>query len=286
MPEPSPRGNVLVTGTSTGIGRASARLLAGEGFRVFAAVRREEDAQSLRAEGLDGLVPILLDVTDADSIARAAKDVSVEVGEAGLSGLVNNAGIGFGGALEFADLDEIRRGFEVNVFGVLAVLRTFLPLVCRPGGRVVNVSSGAGKASTPLLGPYCASKFALEALSDALRVELRQAGIRVSVIEPGFIDTPMQTKGRSETERQLAQLPPEAPDYYRRAFEKMQANLERFGSNATAPEVVAQAIHKALTARRPRTRYAVGPDAKLLVPLSRLLPDRAKDAIFGKLQGL
>jgi NAD(P)-dependent dehydrogenase (short-subunit alcohol dehydrogenase family) len=286
MPDTHPRGNVFVTGTSTGIGRASARLLAGEGFRVFAAVRREEDAESLRAERIAGLAPILLDVTDADALARAAKDVAVEVGEEGLSGLVNNAGIGFGGPLEFADLDEIRYGFEVNVFGVLAVLRTFLPLLRRPGGRVVNVSSGAGKASTPLLGPYCASKFALEALSDALRVELRQAGIRVSVIEPGFIDTPMQTKGRSENQRKLDALPPEAPDYYRRATLKMQANLERFGSRATAPEVVARAIHKALTARRPRTRYAVGADAKLLVPLARLLPDRAKDAIFGKIQGL
>jgi NAD(P)-dependent dehydrogenase (short-subunit alcohol dehydrogenase family) len=286
MPDTHPRGNVFVTGTSTGIGRASARLLAGEGFRVFAAVRREEDAESLRAERIAGLAPILLDVTDADALARAAKDVAVEVGEEGLSGLVNNARIGFGGPLEFADLDEIRYGFEVNVFGVLAVLRTFLPLLRRPGGRVVNVSSGAGKASTPLLGPYCASKFALEALSDALRVELRQAGIRVSVIEPGFIDTPMQTKGRSENQRKLDALPPEAPDYYRRATLKMQANLERFGSRATAPEVVARAIHKALTARRPRTRYAVGADAKLLVPLARLLPDRAKDAIFGKIQGL
>ena len=150
MPEPSPRGNVLVTGTSTGIGRASARLLAGEGFRVFAAVRRAEDAESLREEGLAGLVPILLDVTDSDALARAAKDVSVEVGDEGLSGLVNNAGIGFGGALEFADLDEIRRGFEVNVFGVLAVLRTFLPLVRRPG-RSWSRTSSLVRAAAPRL---------------------------------------------------------------------------------------------------------------------------------------
>ncbi len=286
MTDTGPKGDVVVTGSSTGIGRASVRLLAQQGFRVFASVRREEDAQSLREEGLAGLTPILFDVTDAEALALAVKEVSSDLDGRGLTGLVNNAGIGFGGALEFADVDEIRRGFEVNVFGPLSVTRAFLPLLRRPGGRIVNVSSGAGKVSTPLLGPYCASKFALEALSDALRVELRRAGIRVSVIEPGFIDTPMQTKGRSEAERQRAALPAHAPEYYRRAYDKMQANLERFGAMATAPEAVAQAIYKALTASRPRTRYAVGADAKLLVPLSRLLPDRAKDAIFGKLQGL
>ncbi len=286
MPDANPPRNVVVTGTSTGIGRATVRLLASEGFRVFAVVRREEDARSLREEGHENLTPLRFDVTDDAAIELSAKDVEAEVGAAGLSGLVNNAGIGFGGPLEFADVDEIRAGFEVNVFGPVAVTRAFLPLVRRATGRIVNVSSGAGKVSTPLLGPYCASKFALEALSDALRVELRTAGIFVSVIEPGFIDTPMQTKGRSEAERRQAALPADAPAYYQGAMTKLREQFERFGTNATPPEAVAKAIHRALTASRPRTRYTVGTDAKLLAPLSRLLPDRAKDAIFGRLLGL
>ena len=286
MPDTHSLGSVVVTGTSTGIGRATVRLLAREGFRVFAAVRREEDAQSLRDEGHLDLTPLRFDVTDAVAIEQAANQVEAAVGAAGLAGLVNNAGIGFGGPLEFADIDELRAGFEVNVFGPVAVTRAFLPLLRRATGRIVNVSSGAGKVSTPLIGPYCASKFALEGLSDALRVELRSSGIFVSVIEPGFIDTPMQTKGKSEAERQQAALPADAPAYYQAAMTKLRQQFERFGSNATAPEAVAKAIHRALSVPRPRTRYTVGMDAKLLSPLSRLLPDRAKDAIFGRLLGL
>lgn len=286
MPAASSPSNVVVTGTSTGIGRTTVKLLASEGFRVFAVVRREEDAQSLRDEGHENLTPLRFDVTDAAAIEQSAKDVEAEVDVAGLSGLVNNAGIGFGGPLEFADIDEIRAGFEVNVFGPVAVTRAFLPLVRRATGRIVNVSSGAGVASTPLLGPYCSSKFALEALSDALRLELRPSGILVSVIEPGFIDTPMQTKGRSEAERQQAALPADAPAYYQAAMTKLREQFERFGTNATPPEAVAKAIHRALTEPRPRTRYAVGMDAKLLGPVNRLFPDRAKDAIFGRLLGL
>ena len=286
MPDANSPTNVVVTGSSTGIGRTTVRMLARQGFRVFAVVRREEDAQSIEGEGLQNLTPLRFDVTDAAAIGQAAKHVDAQVGASGLSGLVNNAGIGFGGPLEFADVDELRAGFEVNVFGPVAVTRAFLPLVRRATGRIVNVSSGAGKVATPLLGPYCASKFALEALSDALRVELRSSGIFVSVIEPGFIDTPMQPKGRGEAERQRAALPADAPAYYEAAMTKLIEQFERFGRNATPPEEVAKAIHRALTAPRPRTRYTVGTDAKLLTPMNRLLPDRAKDAIFGRLLGL
>jgi NAD(P)-dependent dehydrogenase (short-subunit alcohol dehydrogenase family) len=277
---------VAITGTSTGIGRATALHLAREGFRVFAGVRRQEDADHLRAEAPEAVTPIQLDVTDAASISQAAKEVERVVGAAGLAGLVNNAGIGFGGPLEYADLDEMRRGYEVNVFGVMAVTQAFLPLLRRAKGRIVNVSSGAGKASTPLLGPYCSSKFALEGLSDALRIELRGAGIAVVIIEPGFVDTPMQTKGKSDIERIQAASSDEARERYGAAMKKLEQNMERFGKNATAPETAAKVIHRALTRARPRARYPVGNDARLLVPLTRLLPDRAKDGIFGRLLGL
>ena len=277
---------VVITGTSTGIGRATALHLAREGFRVFAGVRRQKDADRLRAEAPDAVTPIQLDVTDAASISQAAKEVERIVGAAGLAGLVNNAGIGFGGPLEYADLDEMRRGYEVNVFGVMAVTQAFLPLLRRAKGRIVNVSSGAGKASTPLLGPYCSSKFALEGLSDALRIELRGAGIAVVIIEPGFVDTPMQTKGKSDIEKIQAASSDEARERYGAAMKKLEQNMERFGKNATAPETAAKVIHRALTSARPRTRYPVGNDARLLVPLTRILPDRAKDRIFGRLLGL
>jgi NAD(P)-dependent dehydrogenase (short-subunit alcohol dehydrogenase family) len=282
--DPSPA--VVITGTSTGIGRAATRLLDREGWRVFAGVRREQDAESLRAECSTRVFPLLLDVSDGGAIEQAAKDVAGALGGGGLAGLVNNAGIGFGGPLEFVDLDEMRRGFEVNVFGPTHVTKAFLPLLRRAKGRVVNVGSGAGKVAMPLLGPYCASKFALEALSDALRVELRRFGMHVVVIEPGFVDTPMQAKGRSDAQRMRNDLPEEARTLYDRAIEKFEANLERFGANATPPEAVARAIAAALLSPRPHTRYTVGRDAKLLTPLSRLLPDRAKDAIFGRLHDL
>ncbi len=278
---------VLVTGTSTGIGRATARLLDREGWRVFAGVRRGEDAESLRAECSQRVTPLLLDVTDAAAVAQGVKDVAAALGDEPLTGLVNNAGIGFGGPIEFVDVDEVRRGFEVNVFGPLTVTRAFLPLLRRgSGGRVVNVSSGAGKIAIPLLGAYSASKFALEALSDALRIEVRSSGIHVVVIEPGFVDTPMQDKGREETARMRAELPEEARAIYDHAIDKLTENVERFSRNAATAEAVAKAILEALTASRPSTRYAVGTDAKLVGPLSRLLPDRAKDAIFGRLHDL
>ena len=174
----------------------------------------------------------------------------------------------------------------MNVFGPVAVIQAFLPCLRRARGRIVNVSSGAGKVATPLLGGYCSSKFALEALSDALRVELRGAGIGVAVVEPGFIDTPMQDKGRAEAARLDDAQGEEERQRYGQAYRRLRENFERFGSNATPPEKVASAIVAALTATRPRTRYTVGPDAKLLTPLNRVLPDRAKDFIFGRLHDL
>jgi len=277
---------VVITGCSTGIGRATARLLDEKGYRVFPGVRKESDAQSLRDEGSERMQPLLLDVTDAASIDQAAKEISETLGEQGLLGLVNNAGIGFGGPMEFTNLDEMRSGFEVNVFGPVAVCQAFLPMLRRGRGRIVNISSAAGRVSMPLLGPYCSSKFALEGWTDAMRVELRSSGLHVSIVEPGFIDTPMQDKGKAETQRHIDALPAEGAKHYSRAYEKFQELLEKFGKSAAPPEAVAAAIHRALSADRPRARYTVGKDAKLLSVLNRLLPDRGKDAILGRLHEL
>ena len=280
--------SVVITGTSTGIGRAAALLLDREGWRVFAGVRRDEDGESLQKEASERLSAIHLDVTDPLSIANSARQVSEAVGDSGLDGLVNNAGIGFGGPIELTDLDRMRAGYEVNVFGPIAVSQAFLPLLRRGGtdARIVNLSSGAGKIATPMLGPYCSSKFALEAISDAMRVELRSFGIKVAVIEPGFIDTPMQTKAQTQIPEEAAELGEAGQRYYGAALEKVQALFVRFAKTATPPEKVARQILRGLTTARPRARYTAGPDAKLISLLNRILPDRAKDAIFGRMVGL
>lgn len=275
--------SVVVTGTSTGIGRVTAQTLVERGFRVFASVRRPEDADALRAEGRDALVPLLFDVTDRGAIERAAEEVAAAVGAGGLAGLVNNAGIGVGGPVEFVDDDELRRQFEVNVFGTAAVTRAFLPLLHAARGRVVNVSSALGAASMPLVGAYCASKSALEALSDALRIELRRAGVRVVVIQPGVIATPMHEKGRVVGREALDALPPAGRERYAAAFRAREDASEGFERRATPPETVARAVHRALVARRPRARYAVGLDAKGLVVLARFLPTPLLDAILGRM---
>jgi NAD(P)-dependent dehydrogenase (short-subunit alcohol dehydrogenase family) len=278
--------NVVVTGTSTGIGRATARRLDRLGYRVFAGVRGAADADRLRSESSERIAPILLDVTDIQSIEAAAQTVSVEVGERGLAGLVNNAGIGVVGPLEFVPLDELRRQLEVNTIGPVAVTQRFLPLVRQGTGRIVFVSSILGRISIPTDGLYPASKFALEALADALRMELAPSAIRVSVIEPGVTKTKIWEKVGRDGEIALARLPEEG----RRLYGKMgRAVLDHFAKlerSGIAPERVADAIEHALTAARPRTRYLVGNDARVWALLAWMLPDRLRDAVVGRVMGL
>src|SRR5262249_39561380 len=202
--------SVVITGASTGAGRDAALHLDRNGFRVFAGVRREADAESLRKEASPQLEPLLLDVTDAAAIEAAAKRVDAEVGSAGLAGLVNNAGIGIGAPIEFLDLNELRRQLEVNVVAVVAVTQAFLPALRRARGRVVNAGSIGGRVSQPLVGPYSASKFALEAISESERMELAPWGIEVSLVEPGAISTAIWGKTQSYAGGMLQTLPPEA----------------------------------------------------------------------------
>jgi NAD(P)-dependent dehydrogenase (short-subunit alcohol dehydrogenase family) len=273
-------GSVVVTGTSTGIGRACALRLASGGWRVFAGVRRPEDGDALVREARGDLVPVLLEVTDAASVEQAAKQVGEAVGSAGLRGLVNNAGISVGGPVELQDRDELRRQFEVNLFGVVAVTQAFLPLLRLARGRIVNVSSGAGRVAMPLLGAYSASKFAVEGLSDALRIELRAAGIGVCVVEPGLIRTPFVEKGREDAARLRREWSETSLAYYGPRLERYLASIRRLERMASRPELVARVIQRALEARRPRSRYAAGADARMLLWLRRLLPDRAVDAVM------
>lgn len=267
---------VLVTGASTGIGRATALYLKARGFRVFASVRKEKDAADL-----PGATPVVLDVTDAESIRAASDSVSRALGDQALAGLVNNAGIAVTGPLEFLEMSDIRRQFEVNVFGQVAVTQAFLPLLRRAnGGRIVNMSSISGLITAPLLGPYSMSKFALEAFSDALRRELEPFGLSVSVVEPGVIKTPIWDKGVDSSKERFARMPARALQLYGGRIETLRALAEEMGENGAPAEEVAKAVHHALVSRRPKTRYLVGRDAKLTAKLAWLLPDRAIDRIL------
>jgi NAD(P)-dependent dehydrogenase (short-subunit alcohol dehydrogenase family) len=276
---------VVITGASTGIGRATALTLDGRGFHVFAGVRREEDGVSLRSAASERLTPVRLDVTDEASIAAVGDLVTAAVGDAGLAGLVNNAGTTVPCPAEYLPLAEFRRQLEVNLVGHLAVIQAFLPLLRQAGGRVVNVSSVGGKVGPPMMACYSAAKYGLEGLSDTLRIELRESGIHVSLIEPGMIATSMGGKLVRDTERWLRALPTEGRARYGHVLEAMPM-ISREAARGSQPEVVADAIAHALTSRRPRTRYAVGIGARRLLTMRRMLPDRWMDRMILRTLGL
>jgi NAD(P)-dependent dehydrogenase (short-subunit alcohol dehydrogenase family) len=268
--------SVVITGASTGIGRACAMHMDQLGWQVFAGVRSPADAASLRAEGSSRLVPITLDVTAATSIREAAAVVCEAVGEAGLSGLVNNAGIPYGGPVEYLSLDKVRGLFEVNFFGLIAVTQAFLPLLRSGRGRIVNMSSVGGMVSAPFVSPYASSKFAMEALSDALRMELHPWGIEVSVVQPGAIDTPIWDKAGEVVTELIDGAPQAGVDQYGSALEGMKPRYARHGIPTDA---VVQAVVHALTARKPHTRYRIGWEGRIAWAISRL-PDRLRDVLI------
>lgn len=272
--------SVLVTGASTGIGRATALLLHEHGFRVFAGVRRAEDGASLVAEA-SGIIPLILDVTDEKHIARAAIDIAAAVGGEGLAGLVNNAGIASAAPLEFVPIGDLRHQLDVNVVGQVAVTQALLPLLRLAKGRIVNVTSIGGLIAGQMLGPYNASKFALEAVTHVLRQELAPWGIEVIAIEPGVIATPIWSTSAASADRMLAP----ALESVTKLYGAQMAAARRMAANATkngiAPREVAKAIETALTATRPKTRYPVGADAKIGAALLARLPDRTRDRLLG-----
>ncbi|GAC1659999.1 MAG: SDR family oxidoreductase [Candidatus Elarobacter sp.] len=266
---------MLVTGASTGIGADTAALLAREGFIAFAGVRNDADAARV-ATLHDNVRPVRLDVTDRASIDAAAR--AVEASGHVLRGVVGNAGIAVAGPLEFLPVDELRRQFEINVFGALAVAQAFLPQLRASRGRIVFVGSISGRLSVPFIAPYSASKFALRALADALRVELRPAGIAVALVEPGSVKTPIWRKGRESRAALLALLPPQALEYYGAQIEAVFAQTEREERAGMPVERVSRAILHALTARKPRASYLLGVPARVggvLAVLPPALRDRA-----------
>jgi NAD(P)-dependent dehydrogenase (short-subunit alcohol dehydrogenase family) len=282
----APMKSVLITGASTGIGRASALRMDAAGWRVFAGVRREEDAAGLRDVASDRLVPLILDVTEGEQIASAAQRIADEVGADGLGGLVNNAGIAVMAPLETVSLDDLRQQLEVNLIAQVAVTQALLPQVRAARGRIVFVSSIGGRMAMPFGAPYHASKYGIEAVSDCLRQELKPWGIEVAAIEPGSIDTPIWERGTKRADAAAERAPAAQEALYGKAIESFRSAVRHTAERAISPDKVAEAIDHALTARRPRTRYLVGADARGQALLKRLAPDRLLDRVVARAMGL
>jgi NAD(P)-dependent dehydrogenase (short-subunit alcohol dehydrogenase family) len=271
---------VLVTGAGKGIGAAVTERLARLGMLVFAGVRADADIERWRNYPGGRVHPLHLEVTDDASIRAAVDELAATLGGAQLVGVVNNAGIAVAGPLEFLPIRELRRQLEVNVIGQIAVTQAVLPLLRVSRGRVINVGSIAGRSALPLTGAYAASKFALEALTDSMRVELMPAGIHVSIIEPGVIATPIWDTSLKLGDQLLKEMPPAAMEYYGRIVAAVRKRAER-GTGGAPPRVVADAVVHALTADKPKTRYLVGRDARLRALFQRL-PDRMRDRIIAR----
>lgn len=272
--------SVVVTGTSTGIGRACALRMDKMGYHVFASVRREEDANSLRDVTSERLIPIMMDVTDSQAVSAAANQVADSVGKAGIDGLVNNAGVAVVGPLEFLPTAALRRSLEINVIAQVGVTQAFMPLLRKTQGRIVYMSSVSGRIAAPFMGPYAASKFALEAICDSLRVELREWDMFVSVIQPGATKSAIWDKSTDRAMQMIAKLPPQASEFYgdmiRAAFDFQ----KKHAKSQVSPELVVDAVIHALTTRKPKTRYRVGPQSTGADLIARFLPDRLRDQLL------
>ena len=275
----------LITGASTGIGEACAQHLATLGWTVFAGVRRAEDGERLTREHSGDIRPVILDVTQRDHIGRVIDEIKMAVGDEGLQGLVNNAGVGVGGPFEFLSDDDWRYVFEVNFFGVVAMSRVAMPLLETGRGRIVQIGSIGGRIASPGLGPYSASKHALEALAESTRIELLRAGspVRMLLVEPGEIRTPIWDKADASVdafERAMNSFPEAVQARYGWLVNQSRGFVHQGREKGIPPGRVADAVEHALTAPRPKARYLVGPDAKIAGHVISRLPDRVREALI------
>ena len=271
------RGAVVVTGTSTGIGAACTLRLAKKGFAVFAGVRHAADAEALVEETSGEVRPLVMDITDPGMIAAAAAEVGRAVGDRGIAGLVNNAGIVRPGPLEFQPMADVRTQLEVNLFGQIAVTQAFLALIRQGKGRLVNVGSIGGRLVLPLHGAYSASKFAMEAVTDAFRLELRQWDINVTLVDPGGSASAIFGKTIAAIDEMERGLHQRGIDLYDDDIASVRALVEKTADEAAPADHVAKAVAKALTAKRPKTRYLAGKDARAIALMAKSLPDHLKD---------
>jgi NAD(P)-dependent dehydrogenase (short-subunit alcohol dehydrogenase family) len=281
--------NILITGCSTGIGEACAHDLASRSIRVFAGVRKEEDGQRLREAARGQIEPVLLDVTDEAGVGKAAATIRQslqELGVQGLDGLVNNAGIIVPGPWELVTTDQLRRQFEVNVFGTHRVTRHFLPLLRPVRGRVILMGSISGVVTPPFMGAYASSKHALESLADGLRVELGPWKLPVSLIEPDSVSTPIWDKMIADTFEGTEFLDEESRQVYVDQLEKVREAARAMGDTGMPVERVVRAVRHALLSRWPRPRYPVGFRTRLAIWAYANLPNRWFDWFMAQAMGL
>lgn len=277
------KGNILITGSSGGIGSATVKRLADAGYRVFAGVRNPDQITAWAKPLTPDVIPVKIDVTDPSSVASAARFVAGETRGKGLAGLINNAGYILQGPLELLSVEEIKEQFDVNVFGQICVTQAFLDLLRQAKGRLIQIGAVTGKTAMPFIGALSASKQAMEAVTDALRVELRPWNIRVIMIEPAAMETAIFDKARISATESLKKIPHEKIVLYEQALARVERSLEHQSLNP--PDVVAKAVLKALHTSRPRTRYAVGRGARLAVMIGRL-PDQWRDRLLIQALGL
>ncbi|WP_372088728.1 SDR family oxidoreductase [Tistrella mobilis] len=274
---------IAVTGTSSGIGRATAKRLAADGFHVLAGVRRSQDGEELKAPNIE---PVIVDVTDADTIRALADRIAHDSQRRGLRAVVNNAGIAVNAPVETAPLDEWRKQFEVSVIGQIAVTQALIPALLANGGRVINIGSVGGKIAMPGFGPYSAAKFAMEAVTDALRREIEKFGVKVVIITPGAVKTNMTDQGIKTADRLASVMTADQHERYDRVITAFKEQAEKFGRDGVPAEKAAAVISRAIRARKPKTRYTVGIEAAILTRMVRLLPERVLDSMMRRMMKL
>lgn len=274
--------SVVITGCSVGVGRAAALLLDREGWQVFAVVRKESDAASLKADASGPLQTFLADVGKRDQVFAAADAISKLLADQGLDGLICNAGVGGGGPLEFAPIDELSKPIDTNIYGSIFCAQAFLPQLRRARGRIINVTSGSTLFTMPLISTYPAAKYTVELLSRQLQAEVAHFGIRVIVVDPGQVNSRM-TQTAGEQDRAVRdQLPAEAFELYGDLFERLGKQTAALKGSGKAPEDVARTYQRALTDPKPKAMYTAGADAKVTRLMARWLPQRALDAMAAR----
>src|SRR5579864_4215419 len=282
---PTLQKSAVITGASSGIGRSCVERMSRAGWQVFAGVRREADRENLRREFAANVWPVLMNVENEASIAAGAADIERQLSGRGLDGLVNVAGIGMIRPVEYATMQDLRKIFDVNFFGQVAIIQAFLRLLRKKRGRIVNITTVGVNIAIPFGGLLNASKSAFAKLSDTLRLEMRSFGVRVIAIEPGSISTPAVEKTLGNLEQVIANLPPDAQEQYGDLIRKMGRRGYAMEKNGSSPDVVAEAVHHALTSSRPRIRYRVGKHAKLLATLPKILPESLMDSLLLRMLG-
>jgi NAD(P)-dependent dehydrogenase (short-subunit alcohol dehydrogenase family) len=280
------RKSVVITGASSGIGRATALRLARKGWQVFATVRKQADAEALKEAAGRHLETVHLDLTDEDSVITAARQIAEVLGDRGLDGLVNNAGMGILSPVEHITGDQLRHVYQVNVFGQIATIRALLPTLRRARGRIINVGSVGDHISPPFAAALASPKAAFASTTGALRLELRSQDIQVCLVEPGSINTPAVNKTLGDIDATIRAMPDDAADLYGPELRSMATTFAANERSGSAPETVAAVVERALTDRRPKLRYPAGKDARKLTLLARLLPERIVDRALLRTFGL